>query len=131
MLIEAIAQVESSLSQPWMQYGAFGLLAIIVLYFIKSVIPQYIANMKAVSVEFTQSLEKLSVAHRQERADDRASFFQERKIDRDHFNEAVKVQTATIAAAAERQASAVNLNTEATQRLTATFKGACVNAPRD
>ena len=67
-----ISEIEAN--PPWLQYGAFGLVCLIVIWFIKVIIPQYIMAMKAVSENFTAELREQRLAHAKERFEDRSDF---------------------------------------------------------
>ena len=110
-----ISEIEAN--PPWLQYGAFGLVCLIVIWFIKVIIPQYIMAMKAVSENFTAELREQRLAHAKERFEDRSDF---KKFMSDQF--------ALLVESKHDQATAIEHNTNATQELTKAFRAGCVNA---
>lgn len=116
-MLSTILGAEEAYLPTVIQSGSFGLIAVIVLWFLKVGIPENAKTIKGISDSFIAELSNQRTLHSQER-----------KADREEFQKAVSAQFLMIVDAKKEQAVAIEKNTQATKDLTNAFKEGCAES---
>ena len=101
---------------PFLQYGAFGLLALIVVVFIWRVIPQHTASIERITERYASSVKELATQFITEQRDRQQFFFDQLHDDRRFITAAVDEQTKALESQLRTLTIAVNDSTDRADR---------------
>lgn len=101
---------------PFLQYGAFGLLALIVVVFIWRVIPQHTASIERITERYASSVKELATQFITEQRDRQQFFFDQLHDDRRCITTAVDEQTKALESQLRTLTIAVNDSTDRADR---------------
>jgi len=101
---------------PFLQYGAFGLLALIVVVFIWRVIPQHTASIERITERYASSVKELATQFITEQRDRQQFFFDQLHDDRRCITAAVDEQTKALESQLRTLTIAVNDSTDRADR---------------